>query len=420
MSSKKPSYMKVPLIIASGLFLLSPLVVTSLNPNTYHGGRSRSAIARAERNTSAIANIVGEFRASVSDMIFIKTERYIHGGVAYQLDSDVAQVSVDKEIETLEDAQEAFESHAEGDHDHDHDHGHSHDAHNHDHADHSHDDHSDHEDNSTHDDHAEHDHSTHEDDAHDHSEEDEHAGHDHGDEYSITYNDEGADTLIPTAEKDFRGFIGYLERQVQPWKDPSEPHIHGDGRELLPWYRVMTVSDPHNVRAYVLGTWWLMGEGNTEKAFEFLAEGKRKNPDSFVLPYYQARIYINWMRDAEAMYDEEERIRNRDIAIEYLQTASELALKERPKVFDMRDIDYLEWSLYEEEDALAAIRMCILLLKNAERYEEGLALAKEAAPKFGYITEAGEEVPEDPKIKQYGEELERLIGVPFPLALPET
>jgi len=355
-SSKKIKSLKVPLIISGALFLLSPLAVISVQPNNYRGGRSRNAIASMERNSSSIANIVGELRASVSDMIFIKTERYLHGGIGYVAHmEDISKASTEGEIENLSEAQKEFE---EGDHD-----GHEH-----------------------------------------HEEEDDHAG---------------TPTLIPAADKDFRGFIGHLERQVQPWKDPSLPHVHTDGTELLPWYRVMTISDPHNVRAYVLGAWWLLGENKPDEAFKFLNEGEKHNPDSFVIPYYRARVYMNEMRSSAGIFDDQERIRYRDMAIDELLRASKLALDARPETFDMQNIDYLEWSLYEEEDALATMRFTVLLLKDAERYEEALDLAKRAAPRFGYITETGQVIEEDGKLRQYIEELESLVGVPFPLARPE-
>ena len=43
-----------------------------------------------EVNTSSFAQILGELRASTADLMWIKTERYLHRGVAYKphLDAD--------------------------------------------------------------------------------------------------------------------------------------------------------------------------------------------------------------------------------------------------------------------------------------------------------------------------------------------
>ena len=65
------------------LFLLSPPLAFRLNPNGYTGGRSRDARDRSLRNSSSVARMLGEVRTSMSDVIFIKTERYMHMGVGY-------------------------------------------------------------------------------------------------------------------------------------------------------------------------------------------------------------------------------------------------------------------------------------------------------------------------------------------------
>ena len=64
-------------------FATSPVWTTRLCPDDYQGGRSRDVVASAERNTSALAAMLGGFRTAVSDLLYIKTERYLHSGVAY-------------------------------------------------------------------------------------------------------------------------------------------------------------------------------------------------------------------------------------------------------------------------------------------------------------------------------------------------
>ncbi|HNT34360.1 MAG TPA: hypothetical protein PKH07_05105 [bacterium] len=55
-------------------------------------------------------------------------------------------------------------------------------------------------------------------------------------------------TLIPSRQSDFRGFLGDLERQTQPYS--PEHHLSADPQELLPWLRLATLSNPHHIRAY--------------------------------------------------------------------------------------------------------------------------------------------------------------------------
>jgi len=43
-----------------------------------------SSEAQSSRNTSAVARLFGEFRTSMSDIMCLKTERYLHSGVGYQ------------------------------------------------------------------------------------------------------------------------------------------------------------------------------------------------------------------------------------------------------------------------------------------------------------------------------------------------
>jgi hypothetical protein len=71
------------LIPTTAFFLLSPLLSLRLDPHGYQGGRSRDAEDRMERNASSIGSMLGELRTSMSDILFLKTERYLHGGVAY-------------------------------------------------------------------------------------------------------------------------------------------------------------------------------------------------------------------------------------------------------------------------------------------------------------------------------------------------
>ena len=64
-------------IVAGGL-------VSQVEPFRYEGSRSRDEQGREQRNHSALAVMLGEFRTSASDLMFIQTERYLHGGISFR------------------------------------------------------------------------------------------------------------------------------------------------------------------------------------------------------------------------------------------------------------------------------------------------------------------------------------------------
>lgn len=329
-----PARHKALLLCLAVLFLASPLLSLRLDPNGYEGGRSRDVQDRTDRNASSFAMMIGEFRTSMSDILFIKTERYLHGGVAYS--PHMQAQSVTEEIDEMEHHQlEAFDL----DHYHHHHHDHHHDHH------HAHDD----------DDHA------------------------------------GTPTLIRPPERDFRGFIGRLHREVKPWLHPDEPHIHSDGEELLPWFRIMTVADPHNVRAYAIGSWWLKNR-NLEQGLEFVAEGLRNNPRAFQLHYVQAGLFVD--RAMEIARDRHEGSRNNPESLALLRSAQEgnerafrLGIERRPAEYDPDGPNFPNWRHYDEGDLRGAARMAVILEREYGDRARALQLAREFEP---MLTPAGD------------------------------
>lgn len=298
--------MKSVFTIVVLLFLLSPLLGLRVKPNSYEGGRDRDVRARAERNSSALAMLLGEFRASMSDIMFIKTERYLHSGVGYTPHMDNQLLSLSGETSGLAEHQaEIGLDDLEG-----------------------------------HDDH-----------------------------------DDEAMTLLRTPDNDFRGFIGHLERQVQPWRDPSLPHIHTAGTELLPWYRIMTLSDPYNERAYAIGAWWLKSIDPNE-GIRFLEEGLRNNPDSFQLYNMLGQIYnslgneLRWSEGA----GEEQYVPLFRKAQEAFEKGAELAIRQRPP--EGPTDKNPNWTEYMEEDAMATIRLAVLVERNFGDEARALELAR--------------------------------------------
>ena len=244
-------------------------------------------------NTSPFALILGEIRASAADLMWVKTERYLHRGVAY-----APHLNADNLARTGETVNRAEESRSAG-------------------AEHVHDEHCDHEADA------------------------DGAGADAG---------HGAEVaLIPDRESDYRGFIGVLHREVQPWEGGDQPHEHSGGEQLLPWYRLLTLSDPHHWRGFMIGAWWLMqqreeGAETLAEARSFIEEGIRHNPDVFQLHLMHGRVLT--------------RLEEWDGAIGAFRRAVEVGLKLRP---EGGVEEPPVWTLSEEEDFEMAVRYIAMI-----------------------------------------------------------
>ncbi len=329
-ASRQSSPVKKIFIAGSAFFLLSPALL-SLLPSATTSNEGDSPAQRQARNASAFAIMLGEFRTNLGDMLFVKTERYLDSGVGYEphIDeramaktgsADAATSAGEMVLENKLSSPEINEalsikpgtvaSHAEED--------------NHDHAD-----------------DAASDHEGHDHEGHDHSD---HEGHDH--------DDSVVRTLIKTADSDFRGFIGSLERQVKPWRDPSDPHQHTAGTELLPWYRLATLSDPHNVRNYMIGAWWLKSmktEEQRNEALKYLNEGVASNPNAYEL--YLMQGYV--LRDMGKLREAREKFR----------VSADLAITHRPPGgADSTS----EWDITDDEQLAAAMTMDVMMTRDME------------------------------------------------------
>ncbi len=308
------------------VFLISPALSSRLDPNGYTGGRSRDAHQRALRNTSAVATMLGEFRTAMSDIMYMKTERYLDNGIAYMPHLKRQMLSVS-----------ASSEHGEEDHDHEH----AHEEHADEHAD---------------------------GEEHEHEHE-----HEHGEDDSA-----GTKTMIPTEADDFRGIIGRLQREVKPWRDPSMPHQHADGTELLPWFRLMTRCDPHYVLGYTIGGWSLKSR-NLEAGIRFAKEGIENNPDSFQIHLTLGELYLQKGRLIAGV---ENLLRPTPEALVYMLmahdcylTAAELALAQRPA--DASEFnDDPKWGRYREVDARASCRLAAFTERQYADKARSLELAK--------------------------------------------
>lgn len=249
----------------------------------------RAEAQREARNQSAFALMLGEFRASLSDLIFIKTERYLDRGVGYEPHVDTHAMA-------------SGDSHGHGHHHHAHGHHHDHD--------------------------------------HDHD-------HDHG----------VVRTLIKTADEDFRGFIGHLERSVKPWRSPDAPHDHADNEEMsevLPWYRLATLSNPSDVRSYYIGAYWLKtlnDDNQRREAVRFLGEGISANPTAYELYLMRGMILNDLERSDDARED--------------FGRAAELGIKRRPPG-GASEQETPEWDTTNDELLVTAIGLHVMMTRDQD------------------------------------------------------
>jgi len=304
------SLSRIGIAVAVGLFLLVPLWAGRLRPDRYQGGRSRDVRDRAVRNSSAVATMLGEIRTSMSDVLFIKTERYLHSGVSYVPHMEEQMLAVTSETKEMDEhQQEVAEGEVEEEHE--------------------------------------------------------------------PYGEHVAKTVIQPKEEDFRGFIGDLHRKVKPWHKPGDPHQHTDGTELLPWYRITTLADPHNVRGYTIGGWWLKYK-NVDEAIRFVQEGVRNNPEAFKLHYMLGQVYFHKGRQLVRAGKPESDPGVRDCfekcRVAY-HKAADLTLIQRPPA-GPEDPERPDWTIYVETDARAALRLAVFTEQYYGQPEDALGMAK--------------------------------------------
>ena len=313
--------------VAAAMFLFLPALGMHLSNEEIHvGARSQDPQAQEQRNQSAMAVILGDFRTNLGDILFVKTETYLDSGIRYEPHIDLASLETsgeepapESETSMSSNTLERFESRVAPANVHSAetctDPGHDH----------------------------ENDHETSATDAHDSHEDQAHF----------------VDTIIPRPETDFRGFVGRLQRQVKPWRDPREHHQHTQGTELLPWYRLATLGDPHNVRSYMIGAWWLKTMQTPEQLAEaekFVREGMKNNPSAFQLPLMLGYV-LRARKDDGA-------------ALGAFKEAAEKAIKVRPPGGEAS----ARWTTYNEEDAGAACTLAVLLTRELEGPQEALIL----------------------------------------------
>lgn len=324
------------------LVVLLPVLILIAAPSI----RNRTAAEKAAisqtmmgdleaRNQNAFALILGEIRATAADLMFIKTERYLHSGIAYKPHINMNKMATTGVATANPDAH-----HHQPDENEpppkepDHNHGPGESC-----PECANDDHDDHE-----------------------------GGCCPG----------GVPTLIRTAAEDFRGFIGRLERETKPFQDPKLSHKHGRSQELLPWYRVMTLTDPNNVRGYMIGAMLLTFAKQHHEALSFLQEGiekNRGNPQAFRLYASLAQVHWKWRYSDRTPHPE--RLKK---ALDAARIGYERGKAVRPtegKIGETRK--GLNWTDDIENDFLFLARFYPLLLDRTGQTAMALQVAEEVA-----------------------------------------
>jgi len=142
-------------------------------------------------------------------------------------------------------------------------------------------------------------------------------------------------SLIPDEDRDWRGVLGAINRNTEPWR-PGHAR-HSDPQELIPWYQVLVKFNPHYVQAYTNGAFFMSDfAGQPEMGRDFLIAGAKKNPWSFEIQSFLGRIYFDYFKDYES-------------AVDALTKATELAKEEKDALARREDkLDTIQEQLLSE------------------------------------------------------------------------
>lgn len=117
--------------------------------------------------------------------------------------------------------------------------------------------------------------------------------------HEALHDDNAIVTVVPSAERDFRGVLGDVERAVNAFRD-MKGHEHRDPAQSLPLFRLMTWFDPQFVTAWVTGATVIArdrSEKGTRLAIDFLKEAETHNPVSVAIPTEIGRLLLSRRKD---------------------------------------------------------------------------------------------------------------------------
>ncbi len=142
-------------------------------------------------------------------------------------------------------------------------------------------------------------------------------------------------SLIPGKDRDWRGILGEIDRNIEPWR-PGKP-LHSGPQQLIPWYRLLVKFNPHYITAYTNGAFFMTDFAQMPKmGVDFLLEGARNNPWSFEIQAKLGEIYFDSFQDYEK-------------AAQALEKAAKLGMKEKKWLADHKEeMDPTQKRLYRE------------------------------------------------------------------------
>jgi tetratricopeptide (TPR) repeat protein len=102
----------------------------------------------------------------------------------------------------------------------------------------------------------------------------------------------------------FHKGVGHIQARAdthslfQRWQADITPaqHVHAEGvgsAEILPWLKLASRADPHNVEAFLVSAFWVTtGLHRNDLANQILAEAQRLNPGDYRIPLEKSRLAI--------------------------------------------------------------------------------------------------------------------------------
>lgn len=157
----------------------------------------------------------------------------------------------------------------------------------------------------------------------------------------------------------------------QKWKNQITPglHAHAQGREteeILPWLRLATKSDPHNIELYLVASHWLANDiKRPDLAATAIDEAIERNPDSYELMIEKGRLNLALNQIAEA----ENAISSALLLINQPQKDPEQAAIDFSMIYTA--LSYLHEALSHQQEAIRATEK-FLSLKHTDHFEDRL------------------------------------------------
>ena len=101
-----------------------------------------------------------------------------------------------------------------------------------------------------------------------------------------------------------RRYEGAFHRWAEAIQPTGHAHTHDhEVNEILPWLRMATAMDPHNVEAYLNAAYWISGEGGRRDLAEIVfSEAQRCNPDDYRIFQEKGLFYVREKEDQKAIH----------------------------------------------------------------------------------------------------------------------